>query len=339
MNFKKHKRYSISDFIQDEDFIRWVKKPKKEDEVYWNTFLLSHSSKRQEIEEAKAIVEVIIKTPAHHKLSAEEKAEMLSNMRQQVFKKQNLKAPRISRRFWVLVAAAIILLFGVGTWTWVFPNKIAKKITVATTYSQQQSVKLPDGSLVKLNANSSLVFAEKWNDQDDRKVWLTGEAFFEVEKKAETNQKFQVITKDLTIEVLGTVFNVNSHQEATKVFLEEGMIKLNLNGLKQTMLMEPGELAVYSKNEKKQPEKRKVLPTVHTSWKDGLQLFENTPLSAVVEKLEEIYGVTIQVKNKSNYEREISTGLPIENLNEALSILEATLKLKIQKKEKGYIIQ
>lgn len=340
MDLKKYKPYTILDFIQDEDFIRWVKDPTTEDKLFWRSFVLSHPDKKQEIEEAKAIVSAMVSPPIQPELSPEEKADMLYEMRQKNQGGQNqhlLVAHRNRRRRQLLAAAAAVLLIGVGAWTWF---NVKKAITVTTTYSQQQSVELPDGSLVKLNANSSLTYNKKWDKEESRKVWLRGEAFFEVEKKVETSQKFQVITKDLTVEVLGTVFNVNSHQEATKVFLEEGKIKLNLHGMEQAMLMEPGELVAYSESKKEPPKKRKVLPTVQTSWKDGLQLFDKTPLSEVLEKLEEFYGVTIQVKDTAHYATEINTGLPVENLEEALSVLEATLVgLKIIKKENGYVIQ
>ena len=87
-------------------------------------------------------------------------------------------------------------------------------------------IKLPDGSLVQLNANSTLSFDTQWDASADRCVWLNGEAFFEVEKKPETKQKFKVITADLTVEVLGTEFNINSHHQQTRVFLQEGEDKI-----------------------------------------------------------------------------------------------------------------
>jgi len=145
---------------------------------------------------------------------------------------------------------------------------------VQTDYGQQQSIELPDGSTVELNANSSLTFEKNWNQLETRKVWLKGEAFFEVVKKEQSHQKFQVITKDLTVEVLGTVFNVNSHREETKVFLQEGKVNLSLNGLEETMLLEPGEIIAYSQSKKEHPEKQQVLRSQHTSWKYGLLLFD-----------------------------------------------------------------
>jgi len=345
MNFKKYLTYSVEDFTQNEDFVRWVKEEKASDNQFWETLQLEHANKYEEIKEAKAIVSAMLKVPTQANLSFEEKAEMLQNMQQQIQRnqegnnKQQYAKLRMVKSWRAAAAAAAILLIGLATWFYVNEKAFLNQTKIATTNGQQQSIELPDGSNVKLNANSSLTFDKNWDNQENRKVWLRGEAFFEVEKKVSTGQKFQVITKDLTVEVLGTIFNVNSHQEATKVFLEEGKIKLNLNGLKQTTLMLPGELVAYSESKKEQPIKSKVLPALHTSWKDGILQFENTPLKEVLEKLEEIYGVTFEVENTAHYAREIDTGVPIGNLEDAISILDATMDLRIIKRKNSFIIQ
>lgn len=238
---------------------------------------------------------------------------------------------------WIRSAAAV-LIFVIAS-TFVFQSLNPSEINVRTGFGEQQSIELPDGSIVKLNANSSLTYKKHWDNQENREVLLQGEAFFEVEKKTETGQKFSVTTKDLTVQVLGTVFNVNSHQGATKVFLEEGEINLILNGLKEQMLMVPGELITYSETSRKLPEKRQALPALHTSWKDGLILFNDTPLNEILEKLEEIYGLTFHLKDSTNYDRTITTGLPVENLDEAVSILDETTDLQILKTNDGFIIQ
>lgn len=338
MHFEKYTGYTASDFIQDENFIRWVKNPTPEDDLFWKKFLLHYPRKQQAIEEAKTVVSAMSASPALPGLSREEKTEMLQNMRQRIGRKQGLLPALQSRRRWLSAAAAILLLLSAATWLYRQAAPVPM-IAHSTAYGEQQSIELPDGSLVKLNAHSTLTYAEDWSEKESRQVWLDGEAFFEVAKNLQTKQKFQVITEDLTVEVLGTVFNVNSHREETKVFLEEGKVKLSLNGLKEAMLMDPGELVTYSKDKKEKPAKKRVAPILHTSWKDGFQSFDKTPLKEVLEKVEEIYGVSIQVKDPTHYDRKITTGLPVKNLEEALSVLELTLNLQIVKEKEGYIIR
>jgi len=239
--------------------------------------------------------------------------------------KSKLQLTARKRFGWIKYAAAILLLVMASWFTLEFINNTPREILVETGFGEQQSLELPDGSLVKLNANSSLTFPKKWDDQENRKVWLQGEAFFEVEKKPVTNQKFQVITKDLTIEVLGTQFNVNSHQIQTEVFLEEGKVNLKLDGLTEGMLMSPGQIVAYSKEEKKVPVKRQLVATNYPSWKDGIILFRDATLTEVIEKFNELYGVSIKMKNTKDYTRKITTGIPVDNQKEAIRILEITL--------------
>ena len=120
------------------------------------------------------------------------------------------------------------------------------KITHKTNYGEILNIKLQDGSDVTLNSNSSL----SYNKNESRKVWLTGEAFFQVDKKVVTNAKFWVITDDLSVEVYGTSFNVNTKKKKTDVFLEEGSIWLSLkNGENKKMI--PGNYISYSSQQNK----------------------------------------------------------------------------------------
>ena len=113
----------------------------------------------------------------------------------------------------VLVVAVVLL----NDWQ-MFSGELRRE----TGFGEKMTFVLPDQSKVILNANSSL----RYHKDQPRKIWLKGEAYFQVSKKQKTKEKFWVITPDLTIEVLGTAFNVNSHQEKTRVSLEEGSIKL-----------------------------------------------------------------------------------------------------------------
>ena len=109
------------------------------------------------------------------------------------------------------------LLLAILCWN---PQQLFSQCTDATAIcndarpinSISSEILLPDGSAVTLNANSKL----QYYTHSARKVWLEGEAFFEVKKIPETAEPFQVVTNDLTITVLGTTFNVNSRNEQTK---------------------------------------------------------------------------------------------------------------------------
>ncbi len=237
---------------------------------------------------------------------------------------------------WSGVAASILILIAaVGLF---LPN--SSKAIVQTKYGEQQTLELADGSKVLLNANSQMIFQRTWSDDESREVWLEGEAFFDVQKKPKTGQTFKVKTHDVTIEVLGTSFNVNNHGDKTSVYLEEGEIILYLLQLDSTIVMQPGDLIVYSKLTGDIEFKQQVHTELYTSWKNGVLIFKDSPLRDVLEKIEETYGVEFVVKDSVDYLREINFPLPINELEKAISILQKTMvDLKIHKVGEKYIIK
>ena len=157
--------------------------------------------------------------------------KILNSLHHKIKLEESPRKPKIRsfnrRRFIrsLSMAASILLVLGLFSWLWIIkPNKT---ITYATQFGEWKMVELPDGSTVKLNANSELTLNKKWKAGADRKVHLSGEAFFIVKKNPETEAKFSVICPDLIINVIGTSFNVFTRCEKTEVYLEEGIIKLD----------------------------------------------------------------------------------------------------------------
>ncbi len=239
--------------------------------------------------------------------------------------------------FRAAIAATVLSLIGIFAWQWLDDTQ---EVRMTTGIAEQQTYILPDGSTVTLNANSKLTYRGDWKGEKDRRVVLQGEAFFEVKKKGLTGQKFLVATEDLTVEVLGTSFNVNSHHKRTKVYLEEGKIALKLRDQPTQKMMKPGDLITYSSESKKLVSNhKKVSQNIYTSWKNGVLVFEETPLREVLLKIEEIYGISIQTKQEVHLSRKITTGLPVGELKIVLPMLEKAMNLKIVLRDDLYVIE
>ncbi|PPK85047.1 FecR family protein [Neolewinella xylanilytica] len=237
---------------------------------------------------------------------------------------------------WLAAASIILLLVAGGI---AFFGRMSTT-TTTTAFAEQKVITLPDGSTVWLNANSSLSFPNNWDEREDRVVTLEGEAFFRVRPKPATGQKFLVRTPDLTVSVLGTVFNVNSRDDKTSVFLEEGQVALALNTRSsEAKMMVPGELVTYSaKRQQLLADVKQVAPEVHTSWKDGVLIFDDTPLVEVLTKVENIYGISFEVADAAMYERRITAGLPMEEITLVLPLLEQVLGSDIEEQDGAYRI-
>ncbi len=240
----------------------------------------------------------------------------------------SLQKSTLKRRRLVLSAAAAMAILLVSVFLLKVPNIAEKQLSVYTTYGEKKQAVLPDGSAVTINANSELLYAADWDEDEERSVRLSGEAFFEVEKNLETAQKFKVITEEVIIEVFGTSFNVNAENEMTSIYLEEGQVSLSIpNGEVKKLAMSPGELVRYDhlrrKVEKVTDQARK-----HLSWKDGYIFFEKASLLEVCEELHRLYGIDYQLSDSLANEL-ITTGLPIDNLDLALRVIEITKNLQL----------
>ncbi|MFC0513777.1 FecR family protein [Mucilaginibacter angelicae] len=191
--------------------------------------------------------------------------------------------------------------------------------TMSTPRGGQYNLQLPDGTVVMLNAESSISYPTAFTGKS-RNVTITGEAYFEVAK----NKKMPFIVSfgDQKVEVLGTHFDIRTYQEQPyKTTLLEGSVKISTGNEKQ--LLVPGQQAVYNANAKKFDVK-----TVDTedivAWKNGLFLFDNTDLDDVMLELARWYNVEVIYKGPKptlNFTGEVKKS---NNLSRAFKILEST---------------
>ncbi len=166
--------------------------------------------------------------------------------------------------------------------------------TISTPKGRQFTLQLPDGSKVWLNAASSLRYPVAFAGAE-RKVEITGEAYFEVAKNKKMPFKVSINNKT-TVEVLGTHFNVNAYndEETIKTTLLEGVVKVSHE--KQTQLLQPGEQASVS-----QPSQKSQSITVQTTdvdaavaWKNGTFSFTNASLETVMRQLARWYDIEVE---------------------------------------------
>src|SRR5690606_1158171 len=195
------------------------------------------------------------------------------------------------------IAASLLLLFGLFFYQTGVPDILKNRdVAYQTGFGERQEIKLDDGSLITLNANSELKWKGDWENKGSRHAYLKGEAFFEVEKR--DGISFTVHTGDVAVEVLGTSFNVDSREKKTEVYLDEG--KINLKLLDKTgnidemtsseIIMKPGDRVLYNASEKKIEKNEGQTMITAASWKNNVLNFKNMKFSEVLDLLREIYG-------------------------------------------------
>lgn len=202
-------------------------------------------------------------------------------------------------------------------------------------FGKTSVVLLADGSTVQLNAGSRLVYPENFTG-DKREVFLSGEAFFEIQK--DSNHPFIVVTTDINIEVKGTKFNLSAYASDAcyETVLTEGKVRIRQNRcgvLDGATDLEPNQIASFDRANKV-TEVKKVDIENYILWKDGMLKFESNDFSQVARKLERFYNVQFNFADPSLRTLQISGKLDLNETEESvIEILASTASVKIDKKE------
>lgn len=163
------------------------------------------------------------------------------------------------------------------------------------------TLKLPDGSVVKLNSESSLTFAsgaEKRGTNKERMVRLLGEGFFEVVK---SNVPFRVITEEQEVLVRGTSFNIKAYpnEQNVKTTLVDGVVEVSATfereSLRSTSL-KPGEQFILDKRDNHY-EVKGVDVSKSIAWREGLYYFESERLEEIMNNISRWYGLVVMFKS------------------------------------------
>ncbi len=246
---------------------------------------------------------------------------------------------KIQFPFLLKIAAAIILLVSVGYFTTKYYMHINNyDITEITAKNEiKEQIVLPDGSLISLNAESKLEYPEEFTG-NERKVKLTGEAFFKVTKN--TEKPFIIETENAEVKVLGTSFNVNTKLSENKVevFVETGLVELKRrNNGKEKLLIEPGDVGVLTKDKLE-----KSVNTNHNiiAWKTHEIIFREDKLSDVIHILNRVYNTNIICENKEVLNLNYTSTFVNQEISSVINVICVTFDLKVEyKNDKIYLIK
>ena len=319
MDFKSYAAFTTEDFLLDDHFLRWALNDPGT-ATFWDGFLLAYPEKKPDVLEARRLARELHAHFGHRRRQVSPEQVRASFQRLSHQLDIPVGAVPLHRRTWLrtaAAAAAMILLAFAGRFAYTYWTQ-PSHLVFTTGNGERRSFELPDGSSVQLNANSELrLFPDRWQDTRRREVWLHGEAYFEVLRKA-AGTKFVVHADAMEVSVLGTQFNVRTRSGKTDVVLAEGKVQLAV--ARQKITMQPGDMVSYSATDKRL-ETRKVKPIDHTAWKDGIIVF-NSPFGAVAEELEALYGVSFHFQDEDMKRQHIQLSAPADNLDQVLEILE-----------------
>jgi transmembrane sensor len=190
---------------------------------------------------------------------------------------------------------------------------------VTTPVGGEYQVSLPDGSKVWLNAASSLKYPVHFNG-NERKVELTGEAYFEIAHDAA--RPFRVVSAKQVVQVLGTHFNINAYEDEAAVVttLLQGSVQVTpANG--KSLVITPGQHAV-NKNSRLTAEPADVQNAI--AWKSGKTQFANTDIKTIMRTLARWYDIEVDYQGAVPTEQFWGSVSRSKNISQVLRVMELT---------------
>lgn len=195
------------------------------------------------------------------------------------------------------------------------------KNMIQTPKGGQYQMILTDGTKVWLNSTTTLSFPMCF-PKNQRKVTLTGEAYFEVSK--DKKRPFVVCANGTEVQVLGTHFNVNAYSDNSEVAttLLEGSVRMKKG--KYSALLVPGEQAV-SQNNSSTLTVNKVNVNDMVGWKNGYFIFRDENIVNIMKQLSRWYDLEVIYTSEEVKDREFGgTVSRADNLKELLDYMELT---------------
>lgn len=244
---------------------------------------------------------------------------------------------------------------------------IAREVNeISTRPGSKSRVELPDGSVVWLNAGSKLTYNKDFG-KNTRAVTLAGEGFFDVAKNKDL--PFVITTANISIKVLGTVFNVKAYPEdkQTETSLIHGSIEVTIsNRPNDKIILSPSEKLIventFSKFNEKEKEKLPEItgkPThdivnlmalkkleynandstiAETEWVNNKLIFRSEPFIDLAVRMERWYNVSIEIKDSKLEQEKLNGTLENETITQALEALKISTPFEYEKKGNKIII-
>ncbi|WP_258105290.1 FecR family protein [Marinoscillum sp. MHG1-6] len=308
-------KYLIGDLSLEEQYqlAKWLESPGNKDllnklEVYWKNYREDVSVQKDEVE--KRILEEI------NMLDIEPE-----------FGRSHFRPLGMIMKIAASIALLLISFFSfyeISERT-TEPEEMVSYVEKATLPGQIITTKLPDGTTVKLNADSRLIVPDRFEGKT-REIELIGEAFFEVQR--DESKPFVIKTSGFSVQVLGTSFNVKAYpnESNSHVAVKTGKVSVSSNSnLSKELSLDQ---MVNIDSEGTISAIGSVENEVVFGWIDRKMVLKDQTLYQVIEKMERWYGITITLENNIQPSKTFTATFSNPTLKEVLESVSKVYKLK-----------
>lgn len=217
------------------------------------------------------------------------------------------------------VALAVVLVYS-------FFGILGESSTEVVASKHVEETIMNDNSVIALKKDSKLVYSETYN-KNNRKVRLEGQGFFDVQPNKEL--PFVVETENLTVTVLGTSFAVKDdlNDSLLQVSVKTGTVKVEFQ--EQTYILKAGKQIELNKA---QPQNEAMVTNLNVNniaWQTKKLVFEKNDLAYVVEKLNDTYEASFELKSDNTADCFVTATFDNVALQSVLSVLESTIDISI----------
>jgi transmembrane sensor len=238
--------------------------------------------------------------------------------------------------FIIMVLTPLFFMWKSGFFAGVIEEEIVLR-EVVTKKGQFTRITLSDGSRVFLNAESALIFPERFTGEV-REVMLEGEGYFEVVH--DPHREFRILAAGAVIEVLSTSFNVNTRTDRTKivsVVVSEGVVALKGGGEfdERGVIINGGMMSIWTKDRGASAPVKVDLQNM-LAWMRGELIFESTPLEDVIIQLERRYNIVIKVEDESLLSRRLTASYSVETIDDIIKNVALTINVSYRKENDNF---
>lgn len=329
--FDLYARFQAEDFVQDAYFQHWVFSADGEANGFWSDFLHIYPHQVEAVKAARVLLGQI-----------QYRSHSLPQARQEAILKQvyaeagnRKRSYRIFQKSYLAAVASVSLVM-VSVLVWLFYPAYE---TYATGFRETRTITLADGSEVTLNANTTIRVDINTEENQPRQVWLEGEAYFQVAHLSDEKtalhpalEKFVVHTDNFDIEVLGTVFNASNRERQSKVYLQEGKVKVASEKIAQSQVLEPGDQLALSEEDEAFAIIKAAKDTA-PAWQENYFIFQNTPLEEVARKIENYYGLEVTFTDSGLAEKIFTAKVSRDQLPMLLEAIKASFGVRVTRED------
>lgn len=281
------------------DLLRYIKDEVSEEERVWIEGWLKEDEVNEKTLQQVAAIYYVLNT--HQRIVSRDPMAAYEKVCHQIKTR--------SRRFWLKRVSAIaacfigiLLISSVLSFWYIQSAGISTQqfVTVQANAGMRTHFNLPDGTIAYLNSGSTLTYPLPY-DKKERKVSLSGEAYFKVAHNEMQPFVVSVANDRMRVNVLGTEFNLKSYKDerVVETTLVSGSVKIEMlkNGnVVSGVKLKPSEKAVYN-IASGTVSIASVNTEYDTAWKDGRLMFKDMTLPEVLKKLAYFYNVKFDVKD------------------------------------------